>query len=70
MAEKFALTLALILTFSPQEKEQPSLNSGFINDGSANPVMRIFKRTANDSPSPGGEGRGEGGCKTPIPRQM
>jgi len=27
----------------------------------ANPVARIFKETANDSPSPWGEGRDEGG---------
>ena len=26
-----------------------------------NPVARIFKETENDSPSPWGEGRGEGG---------
>jgi hypothetical protein len=26
------------------------------------PVTRIFKGTANDSPSPWGEGRVEGGC--------
>jgi hypothetical protein len=64
MAEKFVLTLALILTFSPQEKEQQSLVFGFAGDGSANSVAQIFKRTADDSPSPGGEGRDEGGRKS------
>jgi len=33
----------------------------FADDGPANPVARIIKGTANDSPSPWGEGRVEGG---------
>jgi len=33
----------------------------FANERPANPVARIFKKTANDSPSPGGEGPVEGG---------
>jgi hypothetical protein len=34
---------------------------GFADDRPANPVVRIFKKTANDSPSPWGEDRDEGG---------
>jgi hypothetical protein len=55
---KFVLTLALILTFSPGEKEQRSHVFGFANDRLANPIARIFKKTANDSPSPRGRGPG------------
>ena len=33
---------------------------GFADARPANPAMRIFKGTANDSPSPWGEGRDEG----------
>ena len=34
--------------------------SGFADERPANPDARIFKGTANDSPSPWGEGRVEG----------
>jgi hypothetical protein len=43
---------ALNLTFSPGEKEQLLHVAGFADDRPANPVARIFKGTANDSPSP------------------
>jgi hypothetical protein len=59
--EKFVLTLALNLTFSPGEKEQQSHVSGFAGERPANPVAQISNETANDSPSPGGEDRGEDG---------
>ena len=35
--------------------------SGLAANRLANPVARIFKKPANDSPSPWGEGRDEGG---------
>jgi len=54
-------TTALNLTFSPGEKEQHSHISDFADDRPANPVARIFRKPADDSPSPGGEGRGEDG---------
>src|SRR5208283_3174669 len=50
---------ALILTFSPREKEQQAHGSGFANEHPANPVACFCGATADDSPSPGGEGRGE-----------
>ena len=50
-AGKFVLTPALILTFSPGEKEQLLHVSGFSADRPANPGARIFKRTADDSPA-------------------
>ena len=53
---------ALILAFSPGEKEQLLFVSVLLADCPANPVARIFKETANNSPSPGGEGRGEDRC--------
>jgi hypothetical protein len=49
-----------------QERKSHSLVSGFANERPANPVTQIFKGAANDSPSPGGEGRGEGGCHSYI----
>jgi hypothetical protein len=54
-------TLALILAWSPWEKEQQLRISGFANGCPPNPVARIFKAAADDSPSPWGEGRVEGG---------
>jgi hypothetical protein len=54
-------TSALNLTFSPGEKEQPQSGSSFADGCPANSVVRILKKTANDSPSPWGEGRVEGG---------
>jgi hypothetical protein len=36
----------------------------FADERPANPVTPIFKATANDSPSPWGEGRDEGERKT------
>ena len=41
---KMDLTLALILTFSPQEKEQPAHTSVFSVDGPANPVASFSNR--------------------------
>ena len=46
---------------SPQERKQHSIVSGFADERPANPVIQIFKEAADDSPSPGGEGRGEDG---------
>ena len=53
------------------ERKLPLTDSGFADDRPANPVVRIFKETANDSPSPWGEGRDEGG-RGPfeIPQEM
>ena len=45
----------------PQEREQPASGSVFSDGRLTNPVARIFKKAANGSPSPWGEGRGEGG---------
>jgi hypothetical protein len=42
-------------------------DSGFAGDCPANSVSRIFKETANDSPSPWGEGRVEGERETILP---
>jgi DNA-binding transcriptional regulator YiaG len=41
------LTTALILAFSPQEKEQRLNASGFANDRPANPVADISKEAGN-----------------------
>ena len=54
------VTLALILTFSPEEKEQRSHLSGFADDRPANPVAGFRVRRQVILPLPGGEGRGEG----------
>ena len=59
------LVLTLALTFNPLPQERKSRRHVFIfsADHPANPVARISKDAANDSPSPptgvGGEGRGE-----------
>ena len=45
----------------PQEKEKLRAGFGFADERPANPVARISKQTENDSPSPWGEGRDEGG---------
>jgi len=37
---EFVLTLALILTFSPGEKEQPLCIPGFADDYRTNPAVR------------------------------
>jgi hypothetical protein len=57
----FVLTLALILIPLCGKKEQLLHVSGYADDRPANPVARIFKKTADDSPSPWVEGRDEGG---------
>ena len=41
---KMVVRLALILTFSPGEKEQPLFISGFANTCPANPAARISVR--------------------------
>jgi hypothetical protein len=56
----FCFTLALTLNPLPRERKSPLADSGFADDRPANPVERIFKETANNSPSPWGEGRDEG----------
>ncbi len=64
--------LALILTFSPWEKEKQARGSGVAKERPANPVASFCGWTVNDSPSGGlsrhsrqataeGEGRGEVG---------
>jgi hypothetical protein len=53
-------TTALIPAFSPREKEWRWHVSGFADARPANPVARIFRKAADDSPSPWGEGRDEG----------
>ncbi|MGH7992436.1 MAG: hypothetical protein ACREDQ_02895 [Limisphaerales bacterium] len=53
----------------PQEKEQQLRISDFGNGCPANPVARAFKAAANDSPSPWGEGRDEGGQKSSFTGQ-
>jgi hypothetical protein len=50
------IELALILTFSPGEKELRSTISAFANGCPATPASRHFKKVANDSPSPWGRG--------------
>ena len=45
---------------SPRERKQLSIASAFADNRPANPLVSIFKGAADDSPSPGGEGRGEG----------
>jgi len=61
---KFVFWLALILTFSPGEKEPPARVSGFADDLSTNQRYEHFKPAAKDSPSPWGEGRDEGELHT------
>jgi hypothetical protein len=46
--------------------EQPAHVSGFADECPGNPGARIFKGTADDSPSPWGEGRVEG-AKSLLP---
>jgi hypothetical protein len=60
---KWVFWLALILTFSPGEKEQQAALSDY-SSGPANPAASFHERATNVSPSPGGEGRGEGGRET------
>jgi hypothetical protein len=57
---------ALILTFSPREKERLCHVFGFTAACPANPVAQIFKAAANVSPSPWGEGWDEGGRKIKL----
>ena len=52
-------TLALILTFSPGEKEQPGRASDFAND-CTRIQLQLLSRTTNDSPSPWGDLSGLG----------
>jgi hypothetical protein len=61
---KMVVTLALILTFSPGEKEQRSHLSGFADDRPTNPVAGFRVTRQVILPLPGGEGRGEGECGT------
>jgi hypothetical protein len=60
------LTLALTLNPLPQERKSPLADYGFADDRPANPVAQIFKRTADGSPSPWGEGRVEGDRYTKL----
>ena len=46
----------------PTERERPSSAFCLLNDPPARSVVRQSKTPANDSPSPGGEGRDEGEC--------
>jgi hypothetical protein len=56
--------LALILTFSPEKKEQRSHISGFADNRPANPVAGFRVRRQEILPLLGGEGRGEGERET------
>jgi hypothetical protein len=51
------------LTFYPLPPEKKWKLAGFVcaDERPVNPVARIFMETANNSPSPWGEGRDEGG---------
>jgi hypothetical protein len=62
--EDICFTLALTFYPLPQERKSPLNDSGFADDCPAHPVTRIFKQTENDSPSPWGKGRDEGGRET------
>jgi hypothetical protein len=53
-------TTALILAFSPGEKEGRGHVSGFADARPANPTAGIAKGAGTISPSPWGEGRDEG----------
>jgi hypothetical protein len=53
-------TPAIILAFSPGEKEQLLRVSVFADDRPANPAAGLAKDAARVSPSPWGEGRVEG----------
>jgi hypothetical protein len=47
---------------SPQERRRLLADFGFTDERSANSVVGVlFQRDGEQSPSPGGEGRGEGG---------
>jgi hypothetical protein len=52
------MTTALILTFSPEEKEQQAYVFYFSDACPANPVAYIFKKAECDSPSPWRRGPG------------
>jgi hypothetical protein len=43
---------------SPRERKWLLIVPGFADERPTNPVVYIFKRAANDTPSPGGEGWG------------
>ena len=58
------VTLALILTFSPGEKEQRSQLSGFADNRPANPVAGFRVRRREILPLPRGRGPGEGERET------
>ena len=63
-AGKVRVLLALTLTLSPGERGQPARVFVFSVDRPANPGTPHSKNAADVSPSPGGEGRDEGGCST------
>jgi hypothetical protein len=50
----------LTLTLSRGEREKPSVLIRSLIDCPANSVLRFFKQAGYNSPSPWGEGRGEG----------
>jgi hypothetical protein len=55
---RMVVTLALILTFSPGEKEQRSHLSGFADDRPANPIAGFRVRRQVILPTPGWRGPG------------
>jgi len=58
--ENNGFTTALILAFSPGEKEPPWHVFAFSIDRPTNPAAGFSTVAANGSPSPWGEGRDEG----------
>ncbi len=57
---------ALTLTLSPGEREQQSAQPDMSHDYPATTDFQFVEGRVNYSPSPGGEGRGEGGQDTNI----
>jgi hypothetical protein len=66
LAEEICFDARPHLLSSPPGEEITIGRFHFADDRPANPVVRIFKQTENDSPSPWGEGRVEGGRYTKL----
>jgi hypothetical protein len=59
-AISYGFATARILACSPGEKERPAHGFGFAAARPVNPVARVFRKAADDSPSSWGAGRDEG----------